>query len=177
MTPQEFRSFCDSTLELPYVWGADGPDQFDCSGLVQHLLSRLGLDPPEDQSAFGLYRHFKQDGVAEATATPRLGTLLFFGTETRVSHVALALDGEQMIEAGGGGPECMSPEIARSIGAKVRIRPIAGRKYLVGALTPRLPWEQPVAPAAASRSSGGRAGAKPKPKPRRARPTRARRKK
>jgi len=27
----------------PYVWGAAGPSSFDCSGLVQYTLQRLGV--------------------------------------------------------------------------------------------------------------------------------------
>ncbi len=35
-----------SRLGLPYIWGATGPDSFDCSGLVVWVYRRLGLDIP-----------------------------------------------------------------------------------------------------------------------------------
>src|SRR5215831_679720 len=40
----------------PYVWGAEGPNSFDCSGLTQYVYSEVGLDLPRravSQSTFG----------------------------------------------------------------------------------------------------------------------------
>ncbi|MEJ6401037.1 tape measure protein [Nicoliella lavandulae] len=34
-----------------YVWGATGPDSFDCSGLVQYALHKLGIDYPRTSGA------------------------------------------------------------------------------------------------------------------------------
>lgn len=30
----------------PYVWGAEGPDAFDCSGLVHYAYQQVGIDAP-----------------------------------------------------------------------------------------------------------------------------------
>lgn len=30
----------------PYVWGAEGPNAFDCSGLVQFSYAQIGIDTP-----------------------------------------------------------------------------------------------------------------------------------
>ena len=35
-----------SALGRPYVWGATGPDQFDCSGLTQHVWGSAGVMLP-----------------------------------------------------------------------------------------------------------------------------------
>ncbi|WP_081769211.1 C40 family peptidase [Nocardia nova] len=35
----------------PYVWGATGPDQFDCSGLVQWAFHHVGIDLPRTSQA------------------------------------------------------------------------------------------------------------------------------
>lgn len=35
-----------SRLGAPYVWGAEGPDAFDCSGLVLWMYEQLGLQMP-----------------------------------------------------------------------------------------------------------------------------------
>ncbi|MGV9679404.1 NlpC/P60 family protein [Nocardia sp. NPDC003482] len=35
----------------PYVWGATGPDQFDCSGLVQWAFHQVGIDVPRTSQA------------------------------------------------------------------------------------------------------------------------------
>jgi cell wall-associated NlpC family hydrolase len=64
----------------------------------------------------------------------RFGTLLFFGetatTPTGISHIAFALDGKLMLEAGGGGSTTTSLEAAIKQGAFVRIRPISRRRDL-----------------------------------------------
>nr|WP_246098013.1 NlpC/P60 family protein [Rhodococcus spelaei] len=45
-----------SKIGAPYVWGAAGPDSFDCSGLVQWAFKQAGLNLPRtsyDQAAAG----------------------------------------------------------------------------------------------------------------------------
>lgn len=45
-----------SELGRPYVWGATGPDQFDCSGLTQHVWASAGVMLPrtsQEQAAAG----------------------------------------------------------------------------------------------------------------------------
>ena len=60
------------------------------------------------------------------------GDVLFFGKSVEgITHVAIALDSNLMVEAGGGGSKCKTP--ATSTGM-VRVRPIASRKDLVAAL-------------------------------------------
>ncbi len=44
-------------LGLPYVWGAEGPRAFDCSGLVMWLYSRIGIRLPRvavEQGSVGI---------------------------------------------------------------------------------------------------------------------------
>jgi len=35
----------------PYVWAAEGPDAFDCSGLVEYVYKQLGLTTPRTTAA------------------------------------------------------------------------------------------------------------------------------
>ncbi|MFF0817005.1 NlpC/P60 family protein [Rhodococcus sp. NPDC003318] len=45
-----------SKIGAPYVWGATGPDAFDCSGLVQWAFKQVGISIPRtsyDQAAAG----------------------------------------------------------------------------------------------------------------------------
>ncbi len=45
-----------SLIGRPYVWGAEGPKSFDCSGLVQFVYQEFGIDLPRravDQSKTG----------------------------------------------------------------------------------------------------------------------------
>ncbi|SDE27596.1 Cell wall-associated hydrolase, NlpC family [Rhodococcus tukisamuensis] len=46
-----------SKIGSPYVWGASGPDAFDCSGLVQWAFKQAGIALPRtsyDQAAAGI---------------------------------------------------------------------------------------------------------------------------
>jgi len=82
---------------LPYVWGAAGPQAFDCSGLVEWSFAQAGLSIPRvaaDQALTGPL-------VPVADLAP--GDLLFYRTDPTdpgyVSHVALYLGNGQMIQA------------------------------------------------------------------------------
>src|SRR5262245_39760309 len=79
----------------PYVWGAEGPREFDCSGLTQYVYERVGVDLP---------RQAIQQSKAGDAAGRRLqrGDLLFFSTDTRrglVTHVGLYEGNGVMIDA------------------------------------------------------------------------------
>ncbi len=129
-----------------YRWGGSNPKTgLDCSGFVQLAYEPLGLDPVGDQSAHGLFRIFTRDsnflseGIYLEMAD--VGDLLFFGTKERLTHVAIALGHELMIEAGGGGSECTTEEIARRLDAKVRVTSVYRRSDFMHALRPiGLPW-------------------------------------
>jgi cell wall-associated NlpC family hydrolase len=86
-----------SRVGAPYVWGATGPDAFDCSGLVQWSFARIGIRMPRvAQEQF-----FTGPHVPYADARP--GDLLFWHYEpqdpTFVSHVAIYVGNGEMIEA------------------------------------------------------------------------------
>ncbi len=75
----------------PYVWGAAGPSQFDCSGLVVWAYGQLGISLPHytgDQWNSGLH-------VSRNALEP--GDLLFFFPD--ISHVAIYLGNDLMVEA------------------------------------------------------------------------------
>ena len=79
----------------PYVWGAEGPDSFDCSGLTQYVYQKTGIALPRraiGQSKFG---DAAGDGLQR-------GDLVFFSTDTRrslVTHVGLYEGDDVMIDA------------------------------------------------------------------------------
>ncbi len=80
----------------PYVWGAEGPNAFDCSGLTQYVYQEFGVDLPR--------RAINQSDVGARVATNNLrrGDLLFFSTDTRrslVTHVGIYEAGGIMIDA------------------------------------------------------------------------------
>ncbi len=146
-TKAAFRQACEAELGKPYIWGAQGPDAYDCSGLVQVMLEKLNLDPPGDQTAEGLYRHFLRDtrSTAVDVSESDLGDIVFFGAEESVSHVALAWGEQDMFEAGGGGRKTTTVAEARKHKAEVRIKPISRRKDVVAVLRPTaLVWESEI---------------------------------
>jgi len=86
-----------SRVGAPYVWGATGPNSFDCSGLVQWSFAQIGIRMPRvAQEQF-----FAGPHVNYADARP--GDLLFWHYDptdpTYVDHVAIYVGNGQMIEA------------------------------------------------------------------------------
>jgi cell wall-associated NlpC family hydrolase len=87
----------ESRLGMPYVWGANGPKSFDCSGLVQWSFAQAGVVMPRvaaDQARTG-------PAVPISRLAP--GDLLFYHTDPTapgyISHVAIYLGNGKMIQA------------------------------------------------------------------------------
>jgi peptidoglycan DL-endopeptidase CwlO len=78
-----------SRVGLPYVWGAAGPNSFDCSGLVQWSFAQAGIVMPRVAAAQAL------TGPAVPVSQLQPGDLLFYHTDPTapgyVSHVAIYL--------------------------------------------------------------------------------------
>ncbi|QNP70685.1 C40 family peptidase [Streptomyces roseirectus] len=84
-------SYAYSKLGSPYVWGATGPDAFDCSGLVQAAYRSAGLSLPRTTYAqIGAGRRVSRDQLLP-------GDLVFF--YSGISHVGLYIGGGKMIHA------------------------------------------------------------------------------
>lgn len=49
--PAQAVALARSRIGLPYVWGAAGPDSFDCSGLTQWIYAQLGISLPRTSQA------------------------------------------------------------------------------------------------------------------------------
>lgn len=92
-----------SRLGRPYVWGATGPDRFDCSGLVKWSYAQAGMPLPRTT-----YDQINA-GVPVARADIRPGDLVFPHT----GHVQMAIGDNLVVEA----PHA---------GAPVRISPLGG---------------------------------------------------
>ena len=78
-----------SRLGRPYVWGATGPDRFDCSGLTQWSYARAGihLDRTTYQQIY--------DGIPVPRSQVRPGDLVF----PSAGHVQLAIGNNLVVEA------------------------------------------------------------------------------
>ncbi|MFF1303035.1 NlpC/P60 family protein [Streptomyces sp. NPDC058307] len=84
-------AFARAQIGKPYVWGATGPDSYDCSGLTQAAWKAAGVDLPRvtyDQA---------DAGTAVSLADAQPGDLVFFYDD--ISHVGLYIGHGMMIHA------------------------------------------------------------------------------
>ena len=91
-------SLAKSLLGKPYVWGAQGPSSFDCSGFTYYVFKNAAnVTLPrvsKDQSKYGTY-------VSKSNL--KIGDLIFFDTDGsnngNVSHVGIYLGNNEFIHA------------------------------------------------------------------------------
>ena len=84
----------------PYIWGSEGPNSFDCSGLVYAAYKYAGLGWPNwDRLNSGLYYTYtKQVPIAEMQP----GDLIFYsykGTQSTIHHMSIYAGNNMMWEA------------------------------------------------------------------------------
>ena len=101
----------------PYVWGAAGPDAFDCSGLTQYAYSAAGVALPH--SSGGQSRM----GIPVSRGQLQPGDLVFFYSP--VSHVGMYIGNGQMVHAATSG-EPVKVVSLDSMGSYNSARRIAG---------------------------------------------------
>jgi cell wall-associated NlpC family hydrolase len=87
----------ESKLGKPYVWGATGPNSFDCSGLMQFAFEKAGADLPRTSAA--------QSQVGDEVSMDDLkpGDLIFLYSP--VSHVVMYVGNGKVIEAPNSGED------------------------------------------------------------------------
>jgi cell wall-associated NlpC family hydrolase len=78
-----------SRVGRPYVWGATGPDEFDCSGLVQWSYAQAGVHL--DRTTYQQIN----DGIPVPRSQVRPGDLVF----PHAGHVQLAIGTNLVVEA------------------------------------------------------------------------------
>jgi peptidoglycan DL-endopeptidase CwlO len=83
--------FALAQLGKPYLWGAVGPNSYDCSGLVQTAFRTAGINMPR------VSRQQATVGKKIARADIRAGDLIFFYEP--VHHVAIAIDNTRAVHA------------------------------------------------------------------------------
>ncbi|MFD3834995.1 NlpC/P60 family protein [Streptomyces sp. NPDC058642] len=84
-------AFARSQVGKPYVWGATGPDSYDCSGLTQAAWNAAGITLPRTT-----YDQVNA-GTTVTLAGARPGDLVFFYDD--VTHVGLYIGNGKMIHA------------------------------------------------------------------------------
>jgi cell wall-associated NlpC family hydrolase len=83
--------FALAQIGKPYLWGAVGPDSYDCSGLVQTAFRAAGVSMPR------VSRQQATVGIQVARSDVRPGDLIFYYEP--VSHVAIAIDSTRVVHA------------------------------------------------------------------------------
>jgi len=90
-------AFALAQLGKPYVWGATGPDAYDCSGLVYAAYASAGVHIA--RTTFD----WRQDGPQIPITNIQPGDLLFSagadGTNADPGHVVMYLGGGQIVQA------------------------------------------------------------------------------
>jgi peptidoglycan DL-endopeptidase CwlO len=83
--------YAEAQIGKPYVWGADGPDSFDCSGLTMMAWRQAGISLPHSAAAqYSVGRH-----VTRAELQP--GDLIF--RYSPISHVAMYVGNGMQVAA------------------------------------------------------------------------------
>jgi len=101
----------------PYVWGAGGPNAFDCSGLMQYAYSAAGVSLPHSSKSQS------QMGQSVSRSELQPGDLVFFYSP--VSHVGMYIGNGQMVHASTSGKPVMVASLD-SMGSYNSARRIAG---------------------------------------------------
>lgn len=84
-------AFATAQMGKPYVWGAEGPDSYDCSGLTSQAWAAAGRPIPRtSQEQWRLLPHV-------AVADMRPGDLVIYYKDA--SHVAMYVGGGRIVEA------------------------------------------------------------------------------
>ena len=74
-------------LGKPYIWGASGPNAFDCSGFTAYVYKAFGVSlPHQSGSQYGYGQAVSKSNLAQ-------GDLLFFNTYGSISHVGIYIGG------------------------------------------------------------------------------------
>lgn len=88
---QKLVTYVKSKVGDAYVWGAAGPDSFDCSGLTMAAYKLVGISLPHhaaDQATLG---------TAVSRADLKAGDLIFWSSP--VSHVSMYIGNGMMVHA------------------------------------------------------------------------------
>ena len=94
-------SYAKQFLGKPYIWGAQGPNGFDCSGFTYYVFKNAaGITLPRTSSAQSKY------GTYVSKSNLKAGDLIFFDTvgpnNGAVTHVGIYIGNGQFIHAASG---------------------------------------------------------------------------
>ena len=86
----------------PYVWGAEGPKKFDCSGLIYYAYSKHGpynFERMTAQQYFDMVRDRKSMKFVKSSHR-QVGDLVFFGSgSNNIDHIGIYIGHGQLFHA------------------------------------------------------------------------------
>lgn len=85
----DLLTYAGQQLGEPYHYGDEGPNSFDCSGLMQYVFGLVGIKLPRTAA--------QQQRFAKRVSNPVPGDLVFYGNPAH--HVALYIGGGKQIAA------------------------------------------------------------------------------
>lgn len=86
-------AYASNFLGTPYVWGANGPQVFDCSGFMQYVYAHFGVSLSRTT-----YTQIKE-GTYVARSDLQPGDLIFFGSQSDPHHVGMYVGNNSYIHA------------------------------------------------------------------------------
>lgn len=99
-TASSVLATADDYVGTRYVWGGATPSGFDCSGFVQYVFRRHGIELPRtsrQQAVVG-------ERVPASLGSLRVGDLMFFATNgSRIDHIAIYAGGDEIIHSSSSG--------------------------------------------------------------------------
>ncbi len=95
---ETFISILMAQLGKPYVWSTEGPDSFDCSGLVYYCLRQAGVKVSRYTAAG--YSQVQSWGLISSQSDLKRGDLVFFSNSSGyINHVGVYLGYNSYIHA------------------------------------------------------------------------------
>jgi hypothetical protein len=97
-TGTQIVDFARQQLGEPYVWAAEGPDEFDCSGLVNYVYRHFGIKTPRTTSDM-MAKGSNLVPITAGQLQPGDLVLSSWGSNKPHSHVAIYAGNGKLIEA------------------------------------------------------------------------------
>ena len=102
-------------LGEPYVWGATGPDSFDCSGFIYYVFNEAGVDISRERA-----HQYADNGSGVSFADMQPGDIVISNLDRDPSHVGIYIGDGKKIHAPGSGRDVEianvgEPEVIRRL--------------------------------------------------------------
>lgn len=113
-TRESLVKYAKQFLGTPYVWGGSGPGGFDCSGLVQYVAKKFGLNLPR------ISNQQANSGVRTSISNLEAGDLVAWDENSRnvgADHIAFYIGNGYVLEAPHTGADVRIRKLGKNEGA------------------------------------------------------------